>query len=76
MYNNENLELYLYNARIEIVNEIIYLGLEFNESLNRKEFFLERFKKVEKRMYSLYNFGMKKDGLDPACKSFIYKNPF
>ena len=58
-YSNDEIIFNLNNIIIEIVREITYLGLLFNEDLNRNKYFAVRYSKVEARMFSLYNFGMK-----------------
>jgi hypothetical protein len=51
----------------------IYLGLPIGDDIFVEKFFLEKFRKCEKSLYSLRALGCKPNGLSPYSTSFIYK---
>jgi hypothetical protein len=71
--NNNEIELYLSNAKLKVVEEIKYLGMFINRSLNYDLSIRNRFKSVQKAFYSLFDFGLKPNGLPPNQQAFLYK---
>ena len=52
---------------------MIHLGLPIGSREYTNNYLKEKFKKVERSFYSLYNFGCKPTGLNPLSISDIYK---
>jgi hypothetical protein len=65
--------LFLNNVKIKRVNSIIYLGYKLNHNLNCNEDAIDKFKIVKNNLFSLYNLGLRPNGLNPFVQSFIYK---
>jgi len=74
LYKNSQINLTLNNIKIKVVDEFTYLGLNINANLDYNEIFIEKYIKTEKSFYSLYNFGIKRNGLHPFTKAHIYKS--
>ena len=59
--------------KLQCVETLKYLGIQFNRKLDMNADAIERFKTVTKSFFSLNSFGLKPLGLNPYLQSFIYK---
>ena len=59
--------------KIPIVDEIIYLGITLNKNLNFDTISREKFKNVQKSIFSLSFLGLKPKAISPFLQAFIYK---
>ncbi len=59
---------------MNVVTEIKYLGLFFNERNDFNSQIVKKFVAVERCFYSLNEFGIKPNGINPYAKAFLYKN--
>lgn len=71
--SNEDIKITLNNEYLNVVDEIKYLGLYINNKLDYDKFILNKLKLVQKSFFSLYNFGLKPNGLNPNTQAFLYK---
>ena len=58
---------------IPIVNEIVYLGVTLNKNLNFDAISREKFKNVQRSIFSLSFLGLKPRAISPFLQAFIYK---
>ena len=64
---------YLNNNLINSVENIDYLGVNINENLESDSYMCDKFKNVQKSVFSLSFLGLKPMGVSPNLQSFIYK---
>ena len=64
---------YLNNLPITPSNKITYLGIEINNNLDFNLTACEKFRKVQKSIFSLSYLGLTPNGVSPSLKSFLYK---
>ena len=69
----KNSQFYLNNTVIPKTDEITYLGVKINNKLNFNEISIEKFKEVQKSVYSLSFLGLQPKAISPKLQSFIYK---
>jgi hypothetical protein len=58
---------------IPLVDEIVYLGVTLNKSLNFDAISREKFKNVQRSIFSLSFLGLKPRAISPFLQAFIYK---
>jgi len=68
-----NQEFKIQNLIIEGTDKIEYLGIEINNKFDFDTPAREKFKKVEKSIFSLSYLGLTPTGVSPELKSFLYK---
>ena len=68
-----NQEFKITNLTIEDTDKIEYLGIEINNKFDFDTPTSEKFKKVEKSIFSLSYLGLTPNGVSPELKSFLYK---
>ena len=68
--NINEINIYLNNSLIKIVDNITLLGFKLNFNLDCNSFAIDNFNSTKNSFFSLYPLGMKAGGLNP----FIYKN--
>ena len=73
LIRNKN-DFVINKTSIPEVEEIKYLGVQINNKLDFKAFYNNKFHCIRKSIYALYSFGLKKNGLNPKLKSFVYKS--
>ena len=61
------------DSEIPIVDEITYLGVILNKNLNFDTLSREKFKSVQKSIFSLSFLGLKPKAISPFLQAFIYK---
>jgi hypothetical protein len=61
------------NVNIPNVNGFIYLGLPIGNSKFVDEYIENKFKKVQKSMFTLYSMGLKPKLVSPQTMAFVYK---
>ena len=61
------------NDELNKVNSLIHLGLPIGNQKHIEEFFCDKFKKVERSLYTLYSLGCKANGLNYYLIANIYK---
>ena len=74
IYDDDDIDLFISNNKIPVVDESKYLGLIINKSNDGNESSLLKFKTVEKCFFGLSGFGIKPPGLNPFVKAFLYNN--
>jgi len=65
----------IYNSRPNIIAEPLFhsLGIDINNDFDFKKTACEKFKKVQKSIFSLSYLGLTPNGVSPFLKSFLYK---
>ena len=61
------------NNELKSVEKLNYLGVDINTNLELDEFTCEKFKKVQRSLFSLSFLGLKPMGVSPDLQAFIYK---
>ena len=74
LYDDDEIDVKIGDTRLQIVDKIEYLGLIFNDKSSYHIQALKKMSDVEGSFYSLNNFGIKPNGIQPSAKAFIYKN--
>ena len=69
----KNPKFELNKIKLAEADSLKILGYTFTKSLRYNENIIDNFSKVKKTFFSLYKFGMRKDGLNPYLQAFIYK---
>jgi hypothetical protein len=68
----QNVEISLNGQRLKKVNFLDHLGLPVGNTSEMESRFKEKFKKVERSYYSLYELGCRPNGLSPSVCAQIY----
>ena len=63
----------LSNGILNVADEITYLGVKINKDLNFDYLTCEKFKNVQKSIFSLSYLGLKPNMISPFLQAFIYK---
>ena len=66
LYTNDQINVSLDGIRLNVVDEMLYLGLKINSKFDYNTYIIEKFKKVKQDYYSLYNFEKRPNGLQYA----------
>ena len=66
-------KFYLNNIELNSIDKIDYLGVEINNCVESDRFTCDKFKNVQKSVFSLSFLGLKPMGISPYLQSFIYK---
>jgi hypothetical protein len=74
IYNCNQINCYLNNQQLGIVNEFKYLGLMINQKNKFEKFRIDKMLKAQRCFFGLNKYGTTPAGLSPATKSFIYNN--
>ena len=62
------------NLEINSVESLTILGFTFNRNnLKSDKFLISKFNTVRKSFFSLHDFGLRPEGLNPSLQGFIYK---
>ena len=62
------------NIQINFVESFTILGFTFNRNnLKSDKFLISKFNTVRKSFFSLHDFGLRPEGLNPFLQGFIYK---
>ena len=64
---------HLNNNLISKVDSIIYLGVTIDSQLSFNEYAIEKFSKVQNKVFALSFLGLKSNTIPPHLQSFIYK---
>jgi hypothetical protein len=72
LFKNQDINLVLNSVSLTVVSDTKYLGLKFKNNMNFSDFICEKFKDVQKSYNSLFYYGTKPNGLNPATKAHIY----
>ena len=70
-FNNSH--FYIDNTLVPKVDHIKYLGVKIDKHLNFKDSSIEKFKNVQRSVFSLSFLGLKPHVISPNLQSFIYK---
>ena len=68
-----NSAFFINDNLITKVDEITYLGVKISNKLNFNEIAIEKFRDVQKSVYSLSFLGLQPNTISPKLQSFIYK---
>ena len=66
-------DFFLNQNEIRKVDNLMHLGLPIGNQTHVEEFFCEKFRKVERSLYSLYSLGCNNNGLNFHTIANIYK---
>ena len=66
-------KFFINNLELLKSDKLKYLGIEFDNSLNFEKMAVEKFKKVNKSVFSLSYLGLTPNGISTSLKSFLYK---
>ena len=69
----KNSAFFINDNLITQVDEITYLGVKISNKLNFNEIAIEKFRDVQKSVYSLSFLGLQPNTIFPKLQSFIYK---
>jgi len=61
------------NLEIKNTDKLEYLGIEINNKLDSDQIIIDKFRKVEKSIFSISYLGLTPKGVNPDLKSFLYK---
>lgn len=74
LYPDCEIDVLLNKMCLNVVSELKYLGLFFNDKNDFNNQIINKFTTVSKCYYSLNKFGISPNGIAPHAKSFLYKN--
>jgi hypothetical protein len=72
MIKNEDIKIKINDRVLPVVSECKYLGLKITEKNEDDNYLVEKFRNIQRCVYSLNSYGLKPTGVNPRVKSFIY----
>ncbi|RNA24432.1 hypothetical protein BpHYR1_038884 [Brachionus plicatilis] len=70
--NDVSRDFYLSGIKVQKVNSLFYLGLPIGDHVFKENYWDEKFKKVQKALYSLNGVGCRAFGLEPKILARLY----
>ena len=70
--NDESRDFYLNGIKVQKVHSLVYLGLPIGDHVFKENYWDEKFKKVQKALYSLNGVGCRAFGLEPKILARLY----